>query len=44
MTSSKPGRPEFVDSLFKVGHFGFCNPVELNLITKVLSYYVDLKL
>ena len=44
MTSPDCGCPEAPDSLHIVGHFGFCTPVELNLITKVLSYYVDLKL
>ena len=44
MTSPEPGRSEFLDSLDMVGHFGFCTPVELNPITKLLSYYVDLKL
>ena len=44
MTNPEPGGLEFVDSLEKVGHFGFCTPVELNLCTKVLSYQIDLKL
>ena len=44
MTTPEHRGPEFVDSLEMVGHFGFCTTVELNLITKVLSYYIDLKL
>ena len=44
MKSPEPGRSEFLDSLDMVGHFGICTPVELNLISKVLSCYIDLKL
>ena len=44
MTSPENGGPDFVDSLGTVGHFDFCTPVEVNLITKVLSYYIDLEL
>ena len=44
MNCPKHGESDFVDSLDIVGHFGFCTPVELNLITKVHSYYIDLKL
>ena len=44
MASPEPVELEFVDSLDMVKHFGFCTPVELNLITKVFSIYKDLKL
>ena len=36
--------PQAVDGPDMVGHFGFCIPVELNLITKVLFFYIVLKL
>ena len=46
MTIPDRGRQEAeaVDSLDMIGHFGFCTPVELNLITKVPSYYIVLTL
>ena len=44
MTIPDRGRQEAVDSLDMVGHFGLCTPVEVNLITKVPSYYIVLTL
>ena len=44
MTNPDLGGPEAPDSLDMVGSFGFCTPVELNLIKKVLFYYKVLKL
>ena len=44
MTIPERGGQEAVDSLDMTGHFGFCTTVELNLITKVLFYYIVLKL
>ena len=44
MTIPERGGQEAVDSLDMTGHFGFCTPIELNLITKVLSIFKDLKL
>ena len=42
-TSPDCGGPEAVDSLDMVGHFGVCTPVEVNLITKVFCYFIELK-
>ena len=44
MTIPDRGGQEAVDSLDMTGHFGFCTPVELNLITKVLSSDMELRL
>ena len=44
MTSPEPGGPEVLDSLDMVEHFGFCTPVELNLIKNLLFYHIVLKL
>ena len=43
MTSPNRGGPEAVDGLDMVGHFGVCTPVEVNLITKVFCYFMELK-
>ena len=42
-TISDLGGPESVDSLNIIGYFCFCTPVEVKLITKVLSYFLELK-
>ena len=39
MTIPDRGGQEAVDSLGMRGNFGFCTPVELNLITKVSFLY-----
>ena len=44
MTIAQRGGQEAVDSLDMTRNFGFCTPVELNLITKVPSWYIVLKL
>ena len=44
MTSPYCGRPEAPDSLTKLGQFGFCTVKKLNVITKVLADYNELKL
>ena len=44
LTIPDRGGPQRVDGFDMVGHFGFCTPVEVNLITKVLCYYAALKL
>ena len=44
MTLPDHGEQEVVGSLDMTGHFVFSTPVELNLITKVLSSYKELKL
>ena len=44
MTIPDRGGLQAVGSLDIVGHFSPCTPVELNLITKVLSDYNELKL
>ena len=44
LTIPERGEPKAFDSLDMVGPFGFCTPVEVNLVTKVLSYYTELKL
>ena len=44
MTVPDRGGQEAVDSPDMTGNFGFCTPVELNLITKVPSFYIKLKL
>ena len=38
------GGPQAVDGLDLEGHFDFCSPVELNLITNVLFIHIVLKL
>ena len=38
------GGPDAADSLDIVRHFGPCTPKKLNLITKVLSDLIELKL
>ena len=43
MTSPGRGGTEAAGSLDMVGHFGFCTPAELNLITNVLVYGEVLK-
>ena len=40
MTSFYCGGPESPDSLDMVGHFGFCTPVQLNLLKNVLFYHL----
>ena len=42
-TISDLGGPEALDSLNIIGYFCFCTPVELKLITKVLSFFIELK-
>ena len=44
MTSPDRGGKEAVDSLDMIGQFDFCTPVELNIIPKVLSDLIELKL
>ena len=44
LTIPELGGPQAVDSLDMVGPFGFCTPVEVNLVTKVVFYYTELKL
>ena len=43
MTRPDFGGPEDPNRLEMVGHFGFCTPVELILITNVLFYHIELK-
>ena len=38
------GGPEIVDSLNKIGRFGFCTVVEVNVITKELFDFKEEKL
>ena len=44
MANTEPVAPQLVDSFDMKGQCGFCTPVEMNLIIKVLSIYKDLKL
>ena len=44
MTVPDRGGLQAVDTLDIVGHFGVRTPVEVNLITKKLSFYKELKL
>ena len=44
MTIPDRARQEAVDSLDMTGHFALCSPVEMKLITKVHSSYIELKL
>ena len=44
MTFAGRGRPKAVVSPDMTGQFVFCNPVELNTITKVLFDLIELKL
>ena len=44
MTILDLGVLQAIDSLDMVGLFGLCAPVEVNLIKKVLSSYIELKL
>ena len=44
MTIPDRGGLQAVDCLDVLGHLGLCTPVEMNLITKVHSSYIELKL
>ena len=44
MTIPDRGGQEAVDSLDMIGQFDFCTPVELNIIPKVFSDLIELKL
>ena len=44
MTSPGRGGQEAVDSLYMIGHFGFCTLVEVNVNTKVLHDFKEQKL
>ena len=44
MTGPDRGGPEAADSLEIIRHFGFCTPKKLNLIMKVLSDLIEMKL